>query len=124
MEKNIYTNNEKGTDHKRLSSYQQAAELICACWNKLDISLIEPYLHNEVIWIGGIPHREMEGKNNYLDMMRQTFESLRYSKARYSVDIVEMTEAPYARISFDFLLCPLVHRIQIEDGQIIKMHVW
>ena len=28
----------------KLSSYREAAELICMCWNKLDMSPLEPYL--------------------------------------------------------------------------------
>ena len=34
----------------RLSSYRQAAELICLCWNKLDMSFIEPYLDQNMVW--------------------------------------------------------------------------
>lgn len=41
----------------RLSSYRQAAELICLCWNKLDMSFIEPYLDQNMVWKGGVPHR-------------------------------------------------------------------
>ena len=28
----------------KLSSYRQAAELICLCWNRLDMSFVEAYL--------------------------------------------------------------------------------
>ena len=51
----------------RLSSYRQAAELICMCWNRLDMSFIEPYLDEDVVWKGGVPYRVINGKKNYLE---------------------------------------------------------
>ena len=41
----------------KLSSYRQAAELICLCWNRLDMSFVEPYLEENMVWKGGVPHR-------------------------------------------------------------------
>ena len=46
----------------RLSSYGEAAELICMCWNKLDMSFIEPYLDENMLWKGGVPHKVINGK--------------------------------------------------------------
>ena len=43
----------------KLSSYQQAAELICLCWNRLDMSFV----------------------------MSQVFDSLQYSKRTYRADV-------------------------------------
>jgi len=51
----------------KLSSHRLAAELICLCWNRLDMSFVEPYLEEK--WFG---------KAVYLT------ESLRTSKPRRS----------------------------------------
>lgn len=52
----------------KLSSYRQAAELICMCWNRLDMSIVEPFLDENVVWKGGIPHKVINGKANYLKL--------------------------------------------------------
>lgn len=101
----------------RLSSYRQAAELICLCWNKLDMSFIEPYLDQNMVWKGGVPHRVIKGKDNYLKFMAQVFDSLQYSKRDYKADVVMMNEY-YACITVDGEYEDLAHRIIIEDGLI------
>ena len=106
----------------RLSSYRQAAELICMCWNRLDMSFIEPYLDEDVVWKGGVPHRVINGKENYLTLMAQVFDSLQYSKKSYRADVVMMNEY-YARITVDGEYEDLAHRIKIEDGLIKEIWI-
>ena len=48
----------------RLSSYRYAAELICSSWNSLDLSIIEPYIDDNVTWSGGVPHQVIHGKKD------------------------------------------------------------
>ena len=52
----------------KLSSYRQAAELICLCWHRLDMVYIEPFLDENVIWTGGVPERTLHGKKEYLEL--------------------------------------------------------
>ena len=106
----------------RLSSYRQAAELICMCWNRLDMSFIEPYLDEDVVWKGGVPYRVINGKKNYLRLMAQVFDSLQYSKKSYRADVVMMNEY-YARITVDGEYEDLAHRIKIEDGLIKEIWI-
>lgn len=106
-----------------LSSYRQAAEIICMCWNNLDISMIEPYLDENVTWSGGTPHRIIHGKEDYLKMMRKVFESLQYSKSIYKADVIGMNNKFFARITFDGESQDLVHRLEIEDGVIKKIEI-
>ena len=63
---NIFKRNssEKESPNK-LSSYRQAAELICKCWDMLDMSYVAPYLDENVIWEGGCRIRLSMGKGNY-----------------------------------------------------------
>ena len=106
----------------KLSSYRQAAELICMCWNRLDMSFIEPYLDEDVVWKGGVPYRVINGKKNYLRLMAQVFDSLQYSKKNYRADVVMMNEY-YARITVDGEYEDLAHRIKIEDGLIKEIWI-
>jgi len=106
----------------RLSSYRQAAELICMCWNKLEMGFIEPYLDEDVVWKGGVPYREINGKDNYLKLMAQVFDSLQYSKKSYRADVVMMNEY-YARITVDSEHQDLAHRIKIENGLIKEIWI-
>ncbi len=41
----------------KLSSYRQAAELICLCWNRLDMSFVSPYLNEDVVFL--LPKRSI-----------------------------------------------------------------
>lgn len=106
----------------KLSSYRQAAELICMCWNRLDMSFIEPYLDEDMVWKGGVPYRVINGKKNYLRLMAQVFDSLQYSKKSYRADVVMMNEY-YARITVDGEYEDLAHRIKIEDGLIKEIWI-
>lgn len=72
----------------KLSSYREAAELICMCWNRLDMSFVEAYLDENVVWKGGVPHKVINGKENFLKLMAQVFDSLQYSKKSYRADVV------------------------------------
>ena len=106
----------------KLSSYRQAAELICMCWYRLDMGFIEPYLDETVVWKGGVPYRVINGKENYLRLMAQVFDSLQYSKKSYRADVVMMNEY-YARITVDGEYEDLAHRIKIEDGLIKEIWI-
>ena len=106
----------------KLSSHRQAAELICMCWNRLDMSFIEPYLDEDMVWKGGVPYRVINGKKNYLRLMAQVFDSLQYSKKSYRADVVMMNEY-YARITVDGEYEDLAHRIKIEDGLIKEIWI-
>ena len=83
----IKRNTSQKENPNRLSSYRQAAELICLCWNRLDMSHIEPYLDENMIWKGGEPHKVINGKENYLKLMSQVFNSLQFSKKSYRADV-------------------------------------
>lgn len=106
----------------RLSSYRQAAELICMCWNRLDMSFIEPYLDEDIVWKGGVSYRVVNGKENYLKLMAQVFDSLQYSKKSYRADVVMMNEY-FACITVDGEYGDLAHRIKIEDGLIKEIRI-
>lgn len=107
----------------RLSSYRQAAELICMCWNQLDVSIIEPYLDDNVTWKGGQPNREIHGKEKYLKLMEQIFNSLQYSKNSYKADIVGREDYYFARITIDGEYQDFVHHLKIEDGLIKEIWI-
>ena len=116
-------NSSKKENPSKLSSYREAAELICMCWNKLDMSFIEPYLDENVIWKGGEPHKVINGKDNYLKLMSQVFDSLQYSKKDYKADIVTMNDNFCARITVDGEHQDLAHRLIIEDGLIKEIWI-
>ena len=64
-------NSSEEENPNKLSSYRQAAELICLCWNRMDMSFVEPYLDEDMVWKGGVPHRVINGKDNFLKLMNQ-----------------------------------------------------
>lgn len=123
-------------DSHKLSSYRQAAELICSCWNRLDVSIIEPYLHedmtwegpsksgplNDTVWAIGKPLK-LRGKKNYLNLMRKVFDSLQYRKSNYKADIIRLGDEYYARITMDDEKDDQVHHIVIEDGLIKDIEI-
>lgn len=68
----------------KLTSYMEAAELICKCWNNLDASIIEPYLSESIVWKGETHSGPLtdsvwligksitiEGKQNYLKYLEK-----------------------------------------------------
>lgn len=116
-------NSAKELNPNKLSSYRQTAELICHCWNSLDMSLLEPFLDEKVVWSGGVPHKVINGKQNYLEFMRKVFESLNYSKNSYKADVVMMKGEYYALITVDGEYQDLAHFIEIENGLIKKIDV-
>ena len=107
----------------RLSSYREAAELICSSWNSLDISIIEPYLDENVSWSSRLSNRVINGKNNYIDLMRMVFDSLQYSKKNYKADIITYNGIYSARITIDDGRGDQVYRLEIEEGLIKKIEV-
>lgn len=107
----------------RLSSYRQAAELICLCWNRLDMSFVEPYLDEEMVWKGGVPHRVINGKNNFLKLMSQVFDSLQYSKRSYRADVDGAGDHSVAIVTVDGEYQDMMHRVKIEDGLIKEIEV-
>ena len=107
----------------RLSSYRQAAELICFCWKKLDMAYIEPFLDDNMIWKGGNPHKVIKGKEGYLKLMGQVFDSLQFSKNRYNAVVDGTADRAFAIITVDGVSQDMVHRIKIEDGIIKEIEV-
>ena len=108
----------------RLSSYRQAAELICLCWNRLDMSFIEPYLSENITWKGGHPYKVISGKENYLKLMKQVFDSLQYSKKSYRADVIRQNDQYYARITVDDVYEDLTHLIVIKEGLIESINIF
>lgn len=109
-------------DPDKLFSYRHAAELICMCWNKLDMCFIEPYLDENMVWEGGVPNRVIKGKENFLKFMAQVFDSLQFSKRSYRADVVMMDEY-YACITVDGEHQDLAHRIKIDNGLIKEIKI-
>ena len=107
----------------KLSSYRQAAELICLCWNRLDMSFVEPYLDEELVWKGGVPHRVINGKDNFLKLMSQVFDSLQYSKRSYRADVDGAGDRSVAIITVDGEYQDMMHRLKIVDGLIKEIEV-
>ena len=107
----------------KLSSYRQAAELICMCWNRLDMSFVEPFLDENVVWKGGNPHKVINGKANYLKLMAQVFDSLQYSKKSYRADVDGADERSRAIITVDGEYQDLMHCLKIENGLIKEIEV-
>lgn len=106
-----------------LSSYREAAELICTCWNRLDMKFIEPFLDENVVWNGGVPHKVINGKKNFLIFMSKVFDSLKYSRNSYKADVVMMKGEYYALVSVDGEYQDLAHFIEIENGLIKKIEI-
>jgi len=107
----------------KLSSYREAAELICMCWNRLDMSFVEPYLDEEMVWKGGVPHRVIKGKDDFLKLMHQVFDSLQYSKRNYRADVDGSGDRSVAIITVDGEYQDMMHRLKIEDGLIKEIEV-
>ena len=107
----------------KLSSYRQAAELICLSWNRLDMSFVEPYLDEDMVWKGGVPHRVINGKDNFLKLMSQVFDSLQYSKRSYRADVDGSGDRSVAIITVDGEYQDMMHRLKIEDGLIKEIEV-
>lgn len=107
----------------KLSSYREAAELICMCWNRLDMSFIEPYLDENMKWEGGVPNREIYGKEKFLKLMSQVFDSLQYSKKSYRADVDGAGDRAVAIVTVDGESQDMMHRLKIEDGFIKEIKV-
>lgn len=113
----------KKENPKKLSSYREAAELICMCWKKQDTSFIEPYLNEDMVWKGGEPDRIINGKGNFLALMREVFNSLQYSKKNYRADVDGVGEDSVTIITVDGVSQDMMHRLKIEDGLIKEINV-
>ena len=107
----------------KLSSYRQAAELICLCWNRLDMSFIEPFLHEQIVWEGNALNRKIQGKSNYLKLMRQVFDSLQYSKKSYKADVSGSDDHAVAIVTVDGNSQDMMHRLTIVNGLITKIWI-
>jgi hypothetical protein len=94
-----------------------AAEIICACWNNLDTSIIEPYLSEDVIW------NTQKGKANYLEFLEKRFASLRLFEYGFSADIVCEDDEYRARITIDHQDEDEVYHLTIENGLITEIQV-
>ena len=102
-------------DRKRLKSHMHAAEIICACWNNLDTSIIEPYLSEDVIW------NTQKGKANYLEFLEERFASLRLLEHGSIADIVCEDDEYRARITIDHQDEDEVYHLTIENGLITEI---
>ena len=107
----------------KLTSYRQAAELICMCWNGLSTSAIEPYLDENMVWEGGTPHRVINGKAGFLKLMSQVFNSLQFSKRSYKADVDGSGDHAVAIVTVDGEYQDMMHRLKIEDGLIKEIEV-
>ena len=107
----------------QLYSYREAAELICMCWNELDMRFIEPYLDENMTWKGGVPHKVINGKENFLKLMAQVFDSLQYSKKSYRADVDGAGDRAVAIVTVDGEYQDMMHRLKIEDGIIKEIEV-
>ena len=107
----------------QLSSYREAAELICMCWNELDMRFIEPYLDENMVWKGGVPHKVINGKVGFLKLMSQVFDSLQYSKRSYRADVDGSGDRSVAIVTVDGEYQDMMHRLIIEDGIIKEIEV-
>ena len=107
----------------KLSSYRQAAELICMCWNELDMRFIEPYLDENMVWKGGVPHKVINGKAGFLKLMSQVFDSLQYSKRSYRADVDGSGDRSVAIVTVDGEYQDMMHRLKIEEGIIREIEV-
>lgn len=107
----------------KLSSYREAAELICMCWNRLDMSFIEPYLDENMTWKGGEPYKVINGKENFLKLMAQVFDSLQYSKSSYRADVDGTGDRAVAIVTVDGEGQDMMHRLKINDGLIKEIEV-
>lgn len=101
----------------RLSSYRQAAELVCSCWNNLDVNIIEPFLADDIVWHGPLP-TPVEGKENYLKLLQKAFNTLKLTNRSYRADIVNENGEYRARITIDNQEEDEVNRLEIENGLI------
>lgn len=87
------------------------------------MKFIEPFLNENVIWIGGAPHKVISGKKDYLEFMNKVFNSLSYSENSYKADVVMMKGDYYALVKIDGECQGLVHRVEIENGLITKIEM-
>ena len=93
------------------------------CWNKLDMSFIEPYLDENMVWKGGVPHRVINGKKEFLKLMSQVFNSLQYSKRSYRANVEGSDDHSVAIVTVDGENQDMMHRLTIEDGFIKEIWV-
>lgn len=120
-----YIINKKKTEKSKsnkLISYRHAAELICSCWNNLDVSIIEPYLDENIVWNGPSIH-QVQGKKYYIKLLYGVFDTLKLSKRSYHADIVYEDNQYQARITFDHQDEDEVYRLEIENGLITKITI-
>lgn len=120
----------------RLTSHMHAAELICACWNNLDSSIIEPYLCDCIVWKGNSHSGPLndsvweigapiiiKGKQNYLAYLDKSFATLKLMKNSFSADIVCENDEYRARITIDHQDEDEVNRLTIENGLITEIQI-
>ncbi len=112
----------KEKETESLTSHRQAAELICSCWNNMDVNIIEPYLDKDIIWHGPLPN-PIQGKDNYLNLLKKAFATLALSKRSYRADIVFENGEYRARITIDHQEEDEVNRLVIENGLIKQIQI-
>jgi len=87
------------------------------------MSFVEPYLDEDMVWKGGVPHRVINGKDNFLKLMSQVFDSLQYSKRSYRADVDGSGDRSVAIITVDGEYQDMMHRLKIEDGLIKEIEI-
>lgn len=132
----ILKKSSKSNNPVRLTSHMHAAEIMCACWNNLNSSIIEPYLSEDIEWKGDMyfePQNAsvwvidqpitIRGKKNYLNYLNETFERLKLLKNSFSADIVCENDEYRARVTIDHQDKDEVNRLTIENGLITKIEI-
>ena len=106
----------------RLTSYKQAAELICMSWDKLDIDIIKPYLDDNVIWERIVAQKIVyDGKEGLLNYMRNLFAVLKLFQESYKTEVLKAGDRYQVLITMEGDNEDFIHMPEIVDGLIRKI---
>ena len=87
------------------------------------MSSIEPYLDENLVWKSEAPRKVINGKENYLKLMAQVFDSLQSSKKSYRADVDGADDRACAIVTVDGEYSDMMHRVKMEDGLIKEIEV-